>query len=72
MCPRTSPSASRANPGVPLRRSYSLYLGTSEETGMEDARYFTAHYPAPDLSIVPDTGFPVCCAQRGSMSQPKR
>ena len=53
--------------GVPLRRSYSLYLGTSEETGMEDARYFTAHYPAPDLSIVPDTGFPVCCAQRGCM-----
>ena len=54
--------------GVSLRRKYSLYMGTSEETGMEDARYFTAHYPAPDLSIVPDTGFPVCCAQRGSMS----
>lgn len=53
--------------GVPLRRRYSLYMGTSEETGMEDARYFTAHYPAPDLSIVPDTGFPVCCAQRGCM-----
>ncbi len=54
--------------GVTFRRKYSLYMGTSEETGMEDARYFTAHYPAPDLSIVPDTGFPVCCAQRGSMS----
>ena len=54
--------------GVKLRRSYSLYMGTSEETGMEDARYFTAHYKAPDLSIVPDCGFPVCCAQRGSMS----
>ena len=54
--------------GVPLRRKYSLYMGTSEETGMEDARYFVAHYPAPALSIVPDTGFPVCCAQRGSMS----
>lgn len=54
--------------GVKLRRSYSLYMGTSEETGMEDARYFTAHYKAPDLSIVPDCGFPVCCAQRGSMT----
>ena len=53
--------------GVPLRRGYSLYMGTSEETGMEDARYFTGHYAAPDLSIVPDTGFPVCCAQRGCM-----
>lgn len=54
--------------GVRLRRRYSLYMGTSEETGMEDARYFTAHYKAPDLSIVPDTGFPVCCAQRGCMT----
>lgn len=54
--------------GVTLRRRYSLYMGTSEETGMEDARYFTAHYSSPDLSIVPDTGFPVCVAQRGCMT----
>ncbi|MBP3657556.1 MAG: M20/M25/M40 family metallo-hydrolase [Clostridia bacterium] len=54
--------------GVSLRRKYSLYMGTSEETGMEDARYFTAHYKAPDLSLVPDCGFPVCIAQRGSMT----
>lgn len=53
--------------GVKLRHGYSLYMGTSEETGMEDARYFASHYKCPDLSIVPDTGFPVCCAQRGSM-----
>lgn len=52
--------------GVPLRHGFSLYMGTSEETGMADARYFAAHYPCPDMSIVPDTGFPVCCAQRGS------
>ena len=54
--------------GVKLRRRYCLYMGTSEETGMEDARYFTAHYKTPDISIVPDCGFPVCIAQRGSMS----
>lgn len=54
--------------GVKLKRGYSLFLGTSEETGMEDARYFAAHYPCPDLSMVPDTGFPVCVAQRGSMT----
>ena len=53
--------------GVPLRHGYALYLGTSEETGMEDVRYFLSHYPAPDLSIVPDCGFPVCIAQRGAM-----
>lgn len=54
--------------GVKLRKGFALYMGTAEETGMEDARYFAAHYPCPDLSIVPDTGFPVCIAQRGSFS----
>lgn len=53
--------------GIPFRHGYSLYMGTSEETGMEDCRYFVAHYPCPDLSLVPDTGFPVCVGQRGSM-----
>lgn len=54
--------------GFTFRHGYSLYMGTAEETGMEDARYFAAHYPCPDLSIVPDTGFPVCVAQRGSFT----
>lgn len=53
--------------GVPLRRRYTLYMGTSEETGMEDVQYFRRHYPCPDLSIVPDAGFPVCRAQRGCL-----
>lgn len=53
--------------GVPLRHGYSLYMGTSEETGMEDCRYFVARYPCPDLSLVPDTGFPICIGQRGCL-----
>lgn len=53
--------------GVPLKHRYTLYMGTSEETGMEDVQYFRAHYPCPDLSLVPDAGFPVCCAQRGCL-----
>ena len=47
------------------KKSWSLYLGTSEENGMDDVRWFARHYPCPDLSLVPDTGFPVCVAQRG-------
>lgn len=54
--------------GFDLRKSYALYTGTAEETGMEDARYFAAHYPCPELSLVPDTGFPVCIGQRGSFT----
>ena len=47
------------------KKSWSLYLGTSEENGMDDVRWFSRHCPCPDLSLVPDTGFPVCVAQRG-------
>lgn len=54
--------------GIQLHHGYTLYLGTNEECGMADARYFASHYPCPDLSIVPDSGFPVCCAQRGAMT----
>jgi len=53
--------------GVPMKHRYTLYMGTNEETGMEDVQYFRAHYPCPDLSLVPDAGFPVCCAQRGCL-----
>lgn len=53
--------------GMPLKHRYSLYMGTNEEAGMADAKYFAAHYPCPELSIVPDCGFPVCMAQRGCL-----
>ncbi len=51
--------------GFRPRRSWSLYLGTSEENGMDDVRWYAARHPCPDLNLVPDTGFPVCTAQRG-------
>ncbi len=51
--------------GVALQKSWSLYLGTSEENGMDDVRWFVEKETCPDLSLVPDTGFTVCTAQRG-------
>ena len=54
--------------GVKLRHGYSLYMGTNEERGMADVRWFAANRPCPELSLVPDCGFPVCVAQRGSMT----
>ncbi len=48
------------------RHAMELYLGTCEEQGMHDIDYFLEHYKAPDLSLVPDSGFPVCCGERGS------
>ena len=52
--------------GIPLRHRYSLFAGTSEENGMADVRYFCRQYKCPTLNLVPDSGFPVCIAERGN------
>lgn len=49
----------------PLNNEYVLYMGCSEETTMNDVRFFTEHYPQPDLSLVADCGFPVCFGEKG-------
>lgn len=54
--------------GIVLNHTLELYLGTCEEIGMHDLDYFTAHYECPALSLVPDSGFPVCCGERGSFN----
>lgn len=53
---------------IPVKQNLKLYLGTCEEQGMYDLDYFTKHYPCPNLSLVPDSGFPVCCGERGSFN----
>lgn len=52
--------------GIILRHPLSLYCGVSEEKGMQDLDYFLKHYSCPELSLVPDSGFPVCCGERGT------
>ena len=44
--------------GIELRHNIELLLGTSEETGMNDMKYFTEHYESPKFTFVPDAGFP--------------
>jgi succinyl-diaminopimelate desuccinylase len=51
---------------IPIRHNLKLYVGCSEECGMQDAEYFVAHYPSPDLSLIADCGFPVCYGEKGS------
>ena len=53
---------------IPVKHNVKLFLGTCEEQGMYDLDYFTEHYPCPALSLVPDSGFPVCCGERGSFN----
>lgn len=50
---------------IPLKHELCLFVGTDEERGMEDMEYYTAHYPAPKLSMTPDSGFPVCYGEKG-------
>ena len=54
--------------GISLNHTLDLYLGTCEEQGMYDLDYFTANHVCPTLSLVPDSGFPVCCGERGSFN----
>lgn len=51
--------------GINLQSQISLFLGLSEETGMEDIEKYVAEQPMPDFSIVPDTKFPVCHGEKG-------
>lgn len=50
------------------RHTMEIYLGTCEEQGMYDIDYFLEHYQPPALSLVPDSGFPVCMGERGSFN----
>ena len=54
--------------GIPMKHGFHMFFGCSEETGMEDIQYFMKHARIPVKSIVPDCGFPVCIAQKGSLN----
>lgn len=49
---------------ITLPYNLDAYMGTSEEVGMFDIDYFTAHYLCPELSLVPDSGFPACYGEK--------
>ena len=51
--------------GIELDATVRLYLGTDEEKGMADVTWFRDNYPSPDLSLIPDSSFPVCYAEKG-------
>ena len=48
-----------------LRYSVRAILGSNEETGMGDVRYYLDNYPAPVFCFSPDSGFPVCNGEKG-------
>lgn len=53
---------------VHLEHSLVLYLGGSEETGMQDLDWYLEHNPAPEMSLTPDAQFSVCHGEKGHLS----
>ncbi len=53
---------------IRLRHGLRLILGTSEETGMQDMIEYNRVEKPCALTLVPDSAFPVCYAQKGSLS----
>lgn len=53
---------------VQTRHNWLVFLGLNEERGMRDLDYFLKHHPAPALSLVPDTTFPVCYAEKSHLN----
>lgn len=51
--------------GVRLKHELRLFVGCDEERGMADMDYYTSHYPTPALSMIADSGFPVCFGEKG-------
>lgn len=54
--------------GIELNYNVGLYLGSNEETGMEDVKAFMQSCTPPRMSLVPDSGFPVGYGGKGSIN----
>lgn len=50
---------------IPLKHELCLFVGCDEERGMEDLEYYVQHYPTPKMSMIADSGFPVCYGEKG-------
>ena len=51
---------------IELKYNLAIYVGSNEESGMEDVKSFLKSFQPPRLSLVPDSGFPVGYGGRGS------
>ena len=55
--------------GIPMRCGIRLYCGVSEENGMADMRHIRENGEKfPEVSLVPDAGFPVNYGQKGHLN----
>lgn len=53
--------------GIPLRKNVRLILGTDEERGSSDLKYYFGIEQAPPMSFSPDANFPVINIEKGGL-----
>ena len=51
--------------GIKLNKKVRVMLGASEETGMEDLKYYSNKVGLPDKMLTPDSAFPVINVEKG-------
>ncbi len=51
--------------GIAIQRPVTVFLGSAEESGMEDIEAFAENEGVPFASLVPDSEYPVCYGEKG-------
>ena len=51
--------------GIDTNAKIQIFLGSNEESGMRDVKAFIREQKMPDVSLVPDAGYPAAIGQKG-------
>lgn len=51
--------------GIKLNNKLTVFIGSNEESGMEDIKKYINNNKTPDISIVPDADFPCSVGEKG-------
>ncbi len=50
---------------IPLKSRLQLFIGSNEESGMEDIKAFAKECQIPEISLIPDAEFPCSTGEKG-------
>lgn len=50
---------------IKLNNKLTVFIGSNEESGMEDIKNYLKNHESPDISIVPDADFPCSVGEKG-------
>lgn len=49
---------------IPMKHPLTVFLGSEEESGMQDIEAFVKNEPMPAVSFVPDNAYPLCVGEK--------